>query len=75
MWLGYGLHLGELSPAEARETLEEMRGFVNQLEHVVKQAEQIARDDFEGDPEIARLDREAEARRIQALLSSSAQAA
>lgn len=52
-----------------------MRGFVNQLEHVVKQAEQIARNDFEGDPEIARLDREAEARRIQALLSSSAQAA
>jgi hypothetical protein len=65
VWLGYGVHLGELSPAEAREALEEMRGFVNRLEHVVKQAEEIARDDFEGDPEIARLDREAEDRRRQ----------
>lgn len=57
VWLGYGVHLGELNPAEARRTLKEMRGFVNRLEHVVKQAEEIARDDFEGDPEIARLDR------------------
>ncbi|MET9479825.1 hypothetical protein [Streptomyces sp. NPDC006638] len=70
VWLGYGAHLGELDPAEAREALEEMRGFVNRLEHTVKQAEEIARDDFEGDPEIARLDREAEARRIQVILSS-----
>lgn len=75
MWLGYGLHVGELSPAEARGALEEMRGFVNRLEHVVKQAEEIARDDFEGDPEIARLDREAEGRRIQVIRSSPERAA
>ncbi|MFG2938864.1 DUF6907 domain-containing protein [Streptomyces sp. NPDC048282] len=75
VWLGYGLHVGELSPAEARGALEEMRGFVNRLEHVVKQAEEIARDDFEGDPEIARLDREAEGRRIQVIRSSPERAA
>ncbi|MDQ0933327.1 DUF6907 domain-containing protein [Streptomyces turgidiscabies] len=75
VWLGYGVHLGELSPAEARESLEEMRGFVYRLEHVVKQAEEIARDDFEGDPEIARLDREAGDRRIQVILSSPQHAA
>lgn len=75
VWLGYGVHLGELSPAEAREALEEMRGFVNRLEHVVKQAEEIARDDFEGDPEIARLDREAEDRRIQMIRNSPEHAA
>ena len=43
VWLGYGVHLGELNPAEAREALAEMRGFVNRLEHVVKQAEDIGR--------------------------------
>ncbi|MFI9760980.1 DUF6907 domain-containing protein [Streptomyces sp. NPDC051963] len=75
VWLSYGVRLGELSPAEAREALGEMRGFVNQLEHVVKQAEKIARDDFGSDPEIARLDREAEDRRIQVIRSSSARAA
>ncbi|MEU0822273.1 hypothetical protein [Streptomyces mirabilis] len=67
--------MGELNPAEARRTLEEMRGFVNRLEHVVKQAEEIARDDFEGDPEIARLDREAEDRRTQVIRSSPEHAA
>ncbi|MFJ1536572.1 DUF6907 domain-containing protein [Streptomyces mirabilis] len=75
VWLGYGVHLGELNPAEARRTLEEMRGFVNRLEHVAKQAEEIARDDFEGDPEIARLDREAEDRRTQVIRSSPEHAA
>ncbi|MGJ5804924.1 DUF6907 domain-containing protein [Streptomyces europaeiscabiei] len=75
VWLGYGVHVGELSPAEAREALEEMRGFVNRLEYVVKQAEEIAQDDFEGDPEIARLDREAEKHRIQVIRSSTEYAA
>ncbi|MCM2515793.1 hypothetical protein NC658_21430 [Streptomyces griseoincarnatus] len=70
VWLGYGLHLGELTTADARDALEEMRSFVNRLEHVVKQAEEVGRDDFEGDPEIARLDREAEHRRIQAIRHS-----
>ncbi|MFB6556182.1 DUF6907 domain-containing protein [Streptomyces sp. NPDC056405] len=75
VWLGYGVHVGELSPAEARGALEEMRGFVNRLEHVVQQAEEITREDFVGDPEIARLDREAEDRRIQAIRSSPEHAA
>ncbi|MBT2526844.1 hypothetical protein J7E91_15770 [Streptomyces sp. ISL-99] len=70
VWLGYGVHMGELTPAEAREALEAMRGFVRRLEHVVKQAEEIARDDFDGDPEIARLDREAEDRRIRAIATA-----
>ncbi|MFC9645378.1 hypothetical protein ACFTZF_43915 [Streptomyces mirabilis] len=52
-----------------------MRGFVNRLEHVMKQAEEIARDDFEDDPEIARLDREAEDRRTQVIRSSPEHAA
>ncbi|WP_030561158.1 hypothetical protein [Streptomyces aureocirculatus] len=62
--------MGELSPAEARSALEEMRGFVNRLEHVVKHAEDIMQDDFEGDPEIARLDREADDNRWKAVRSS-----
>ncbi|MFI8947178.1 DUF6907 domain-containing protein [Streptomyces sp. NPDC053750] len=75
VWLGYGVHVGELSPAEARGALEEMRDFVNRLEHVIQQAEELTRDDFVGDPEIARLDREAEDRRIQAIRNSPEHAA
>lgn len=70
VWLGYGVHTGELPPVEAREALEAMRSFVCRLEHVVKQAEEIARDDFDRDPEIARLDREAEDRRIRAITTA-----
>jgi hypothetical protein len=70
VWLGYGVHMGELTPAEAREALEAMRGFVRRLEFVVKQAEEIVRDDFDGDPEITRLDREAEDRRIRAITTA-----
>ncbi|MEV0529927.1 hypothetical protein AB0I66_41620 [Streptomyces sp. NPDC050439] len=70
VWLDYGLHTGELSPAEARGAMQEMRCFVERLEHVVEQAEDVAQADFEGDPEIAHLDREASDRRTQALRNS-----
>lgn len=60
--LDSGLHTAELSLAKAREALTSMRGFVAQLGAVVEQAEEIAADDFEGDPEVARLDREADNR-------------
>jgi hypothetical protein len=44
-----------------------MRSFVTRLEAVVGMAEESAAGDFEGDPEIARLDYEAETRRIREL--------
>ncbi|MFJ2949146.1 DUF6907 domain-containing protein [Streptomyces sp. NPDC087226] len=64
VWLDYGTTTGELTAAKAREVLTAMRGFVTKLEAVVDQAEEIAKDDFAGDPEVARLDLEAEDRRI-----------
>ncbi|WP_075694001.1 DUF6907 domain-containing protein [Streptomyces acidiscabies] len=67
LWLHYGLTTGELTPARAREVLTEMRGFCAELEAVVDDAEVIGADDFEGDPEVARLDQEAEDRRIRAI--------
>ncbi|MFJ3229795.1 hypothetical protein [Streptomyces sp. NPDC086787] len=67
VWIGYGVHLAEVSPAKAREALDAMRGFVSQLETVVMQAEQSATADFPGDPEVARLDREAEQRRVHGI--------
>jgi hypothetical protein len=67
VWLDFGTSTGELSPAEARQALAELRGFTAQLEAVVAAAEQTAGGDFAGDPEIARLDREAEDRRIMAI--------
>ncbi|MEV6803174.1 hypothetical protein [Streptomyces sp. NPDC051129] len=67
VWLDYGTSTGELSPAEARQVLEAMRGFVAQFTAVVEHAERTAADDFAGDPEIARLDREAQDRRIAAV--------
>lgn len=63
VWLGYGVHLAELSPAKAREALDAMRAFTDQLARVVEDAERIAADDFDGDPEVARLDMEAHDRR------------
>lgn len=67
VWVDYGVHTGELSPVKAREALEAMRWFVGELEAVIERAEEIAADDFKGDPEIARLDREAEDARIRAI--------
>lgn len=65
VWLHYGRAVGELSPAEAREVLAAIKGFVPQLEAVVALGEESAVRDFEGDPEIARLDTEYEDRRIK----------
>lgn len=67
VWVDYGRSIGELSPAEGRELLEAMRAFIPMFEIVVEQAERSAQDDFEGDPEIARLDQEAVDRRVQAI--------
>ncbi|MEU6373962.1 hypothetical protein [Streptomyces sp. NPDC046909] len=67
VWLGYGVHLAELPPAEARRALDALRGFTVRLAAVVDFAEQVAADDFAGDPEIAAADREAEARRVRAI--------
>lgn len=72
VWLDYGSSTGELSPAEAREALEAMRDFVTQFAAVVEHAERTAADDFTGDPEIARLDREAQDQRIAAVLAAEA---
>lgn len=66
LWLHMGTTTGTLTPSQARETLTAIRGFVAEFEAVVDQAEAIAAGDFDGDPEVARLDREAEDRRIAA---------
>ncbi|MFJ3811532.1 DUF6907 domain-containing protein [Streptomyces sp. NPDC090073] len=66
LWLHMGTTTGTLTPSQAREALTAMRGFVAEFEAVVDQAEAIAAADFDGDPEVARLDREAEDRRIAA---------
>jgi hypothetical protein len=71
VWLGYGVHLAELSPAKAREALDALRAFTIRLAAVVDFAEQVAADDFEGDPEIAAADREAETRRTRAIVEAS----
>lgn len=70
--LGYGVQLAELTPADTRRALEAMRRFVTQLETVVDQADQIAADDFPGDPEIAQADREATDRRTKRISGVSA---
>jgi hypothetical protein len=67
VWLDYGRTTGELSPVEARQALKAVRGFVTTFEAVVEAAERTAADDFDGDPEIARLDQEHEDRRIRAI--------
>ncbi|MGW3711442.1 DUF6907 domain-containing protein [Streptomyces albogriseolus] len=66
LWLDFGTATAELSPAEGRVVLDALRRFTADFEAVVEHAERTAEDDFEGDPEIARLDREAEDRRIAA---------
>lgn len=72
VWLGYGVHLAELSPAKARKALEEMRVFVGRLEAVVQGAEAIAEGDFAGDPEVARLDTEATDARVKRVTEADA---
>ncbi|MFF4356898.1 hypothetical protein [Streptomyces sp. NPDC001604] len=67
VWLHYGRTTGTLTPAKAREALEAMRTFVERFAAVVDLAEETAAGDFNGDPEIERLDREAEGRRIRAI--------
>lgn len=47
IWMGYGLHLAEISPAEARKALDELRAFTTRLAAVVDLAEQVAADDTE----------------------------
>ncbi|KMS74526.1 hypothetical protein ACH49_22415 [Streptomyces leeuwenhoekii] len=67
VWLHLGNTTGTLTPNQARQALTAIRGFVAEFEAVVALAEKIGAADFEGDPEIARLDREAEDRRIAAV--------
>ncbi|MFI2431954.1 hypothetical protein [Streptomyces sp. NPDC018693] len=74
VWLHFGTSTGTLTPAKARDALTAMRGFVAEFEAVVDQAAATAADDFEGDPEVARLDREAEDRRIAAVSKAHAEA-
>ncbi|MEH0445460.1 hypothetical protein QA811_17810 [Streptomyces sp. B21-102] len=72
VWLGYGVHLAEVSPGKAREALATLHGFCAELEAVVDQADEIAKDDFEGDPEIAAAHEEAEYRRIKRISEAAA---
>jgi len=67
VWIDYGATTGELSPAEARQALTELRAFTDRLEAVVEAAERSATADFSGDPEIARLDREATDHRVRTI--------
>ncbi|QJS13223.1 hypothetical protein HKX69_30055 [Streptomyces argyrophyllae] len=45
VWLGYGVHLAEISPAQARQALDSLRAFTTRLAAVVGLAEQVAADD------------------------------
>nr|WP_119589732.1 hypothetical protein [Streptomyces scabiei] len=65
VWIHYGTHTGEVAPATARQLARELRQFAGELEALSDRAEKIAAGDFEGDPEIAQLDSEAEQRRIR----------
>ncbi len=48
-----------------------MRGFIAQLEAVVDQADASALDDFDGDPDIAAANRQAETARIKRITEAS----
>ncbi|MFF3346108.1 hypothetical protein [Streptomyces sp. NPDC002779] len=72
VWLDYGRTTGSLSPAKARIVLAAMRTFTDQFEAVIAFAEESAVRDFEGDPEIAAADREADDRRIRAITEGRA---
>ncbi|CBG71906.1 hypothetical protein SCAB_48551 [Streptomyces scabiei 87.22] len=65
VWVHYGPETGALSPAQTRQVARDARAFAERLEALANHAEQLAAGDFEGDPEIARLDREAEDARIR----------
>ncbi|MGW3416493.1 hypothetical protein [Streptomyces phaeochromogenes] len=73
VWLDYGRSLGELTPEQARDALKAMRWFVERFEAVIDYAEKTSADDFDGDPEIARLDSEATDRRIRAVNEARAE--
>ncbi|MFI5859182.1 hypothetical protein [Streptomyces parvulus] len=64
VWLSYGVHTGELNLSQGREALKGMREFADRYEALLDYADTLAADDHDGDPEIARLDREAEDQRI-----------
>ncbi|EPD56388.1 hypothetical protein [Streptomyces sp. HGB0020] len=72
VWLDYGRTTGSLTPAKAREVLAAMASFCADFEAVIELAEREAIADFEGDPEIAAADREAEDRRIRAVTEGRA---
>lgn len=47
VWLTYGVHTGELSPAQGREALAAMREFADRYERLLDYADQVAVDDTE----------------------------
>ncbi|MFG2311167.1 hypothetical protein ACGFS9_21230 [Streptomyces sp. NPDC048566] len=67
LWLHNNRHTAQLTVDQARARLAEARGFLDQFEALLDHAETVAAGDFEGDPEIAAADREAEDRRIKAI--------
>ena len=72
VWIQTGSSTGALTPAQAREAYAAMVGFLPKLKAVIDLAEREAVGDFEGDPEIAAADREAEDRRIRAISEAHA---
>lgn len=67
VWLHNNRDTAELTVDQARLYLKEGRGWFDRLEALIDHAETVAASDFEGDPEIAAADREAEDRRIRAI--------
>ncbi|GGV13850.1 hypothetical protein GCM10010245_24120 [Streptomyces spectabilis] len=67
VWLAYGAAVTEMLPVQGREALAAMREFADRYEALLDLADEIAKGDFEGDPEITRLDQEAMDRHIRAV--------
>ncbi|MEU1293024.1 hypothetical protein ABZ439_11420 [Streptomyces sp. NPDC005840] len=72
IWLRTGAETAELTPQEARQAVAAAREFAPRLEALIALAEESSAGDFEGDPEIAAADREAEDRRIKAITEGRA---
>ncbi|MFJ9217883.1 hypothetical protein ACIRJL_17225 [Streptomyces sp. NPDC102383] len=72
LWLHNNRDTAELNVVQARAQVREARAFLDRFEALIDHAETVAAGDYDGDPEVAAADREAEDRRIKAITESRA---